>query len=114
MMKTSAIAIAALFAVCLAGTAQATTTVRKTVYQEVVHFGDLNLANEADAAILHGRITAAARKVCGVTRFPIPMEIKGYHHSCVKDATARAVADVNAPNLTRLGQLVVRNRLAAN
>ena len=107
-MKTSAIAIAALFAVCLTGTAQATTAARKG-YQEVVRFGDLNLANEADAAILHGRIKTAARKVCGLSQMPIPIEIKSSLHVCVQKATERAVADVNAPKLTRYGELVVRN-----
>lgn len=105
-MKTSAIAIAALLAVCVTGMAQATTTGRK-VYQQVVHFGDLNLENDVDAAILHGRIKTAARKVCGVTQMPIPMELKSPLKACVEDATARAIADVNAPTLTRQGQLVV-------
>lgn len=107
-MKTSAIAIATLLAVCVTGTAQATTKVRN-VYQQVVHYGDLNLENEADAAILHGRIKAAARNVCGLRQMPIPIEIKSQFHVCVEDATARAVADVNAPKLTREVQLVVRN-----
>jgi UrcA family protein len=108
MMKTSAIAIATLFAVCLTGTAQATTTARK-VYQQVVRYSDLNLENEADAAILHGRIKTAARNVCGLRQMPTPIEIKSHVHACVEDATARAVADVNAPKLTRQVQLVVRN-----
>jgi len=105
-MKTSAIALATLVAVCTIGTAQATTATRNVV-QQVVNYGDLNLANEADAAILHGRIESAARKVCGLSYSLIPMEIKSRIQACVQDATARAVADVNAPALTRLGQLVV-------
>ena len=108
LMKTSAIAIAALLAVTLTGAAQATTSGRKVVmYQQVVPYGDLNLQNEADARILRGRIVSAARKVCGVYAALIPIELKSRQHACVEDATARAVADVNSPNLTRLGQLVV-------
>ena len=72
-------------------------------------YADLNLESEADAAILLGRIESAARKVCGVKQMLIPMELKSPLHACVEDATARAVADVNAPKLTRQGQLVVRN-----
>jgi UrcA family protein len=106
MMKTSAITLAALAAICLTGTAQATTAAR-SVYQEVVSYGDLNLASEADAAILRARITAAARKVCGQSFSLVPMEIKSRRQVCVADATARAIADVNSPTLTRLGQLVV-------
>lgn len=112
-MKTSAIAIAALAAIGLTGMAQATTTAR-TVYQQVVPYGDLNLANETDAAILHGRIKAAARNVCGVKQMLIPIELKSPLHACVENAMARAIADVNAPTLTRQGKLVVRNTLAAN
>ena len=107
-MKTSAIAIAALATICLTATAQATTTGRK-MYQQVVSYGDLNLENEADAAILHGRIKAAARNVCGLKQMLIPIELKSPLHACVEDAMARAIADVNAPKLTRQGQLVVRN-----
>ncbi len=107
-MKTSAIAIAAVLAVTLAGAAQATTTGRKMVaYSQVVSYGDLNLANEADARILHGRIVSAAKKVCGLRAALIPIEIKNVLNACVEDATARAVADVNAPTLTRQGQLTV-------
>ena len=61
-MKTSAIAIATLLASCSAGAAQATTTTARKVYQQVVRFGDLNLANEADAAILHDRIKIAGAR----------------------------------------------------
>jgi UrcA family protein len=108
MMKTSAIAIAALLAVCVTGLAQASTTAaRKVVYQQVVPYGDLNLSNEADARILHRRIVSAANKVCGVSAALIPIEIKSRLHACVEDATARAIADVNAPTLTRQGQLTV-------
>ncbi|MGH8236347.1 MAG: UrcA family protein [Steroidobacteraceae bacterium] len=107
-MKTSAIAIAAVLAVSLTGMAQATTTARK-VYQQVVSYGDLNLENEADAAILHGRIKSAARNVCGMKQTLIPIELKSPVHACVEDAMARAIADVNAPKLTRQGRLVVRN-----
>lgn len=110
-MKTTAFACAALLAVSLTGTAQATTAAR-TVYQQVVHYGDLNLANEADAAILRGRIESAAHKVCGLTYGLIPMEIKGRLQACVAVATARAIADVN--EVTRQGKLVVRNTVAAN
>lgn len=104
-MKISAIALAALVAACTIGTAQATAT--RSVYQEIVSYGDLNLASEADAAILHDRIASAARKVCGLSYGLIPMEIKSRLQACVQDATARAVADVNSPTLSRLGQLVV-------
>jgi UrcA family protein len=54
-MKTFAIALATLLTGCLAATAQATVPV-KSVQQQVVRYGDLNLASQADASILLGRI----------------------------------------------------------
>jgi UrcA family protein len=58
-MKTLALVFTTLLSGCLAGTAQATTTADKHVRHEVVSYVDLNLANEADAAILLQRIKAA-------------------------------------------------------
>jgi UrcA family protein len=105
-MKTFAIAAAALLAGSLAGMAHATTTAQN-VYREVVSYADLNLETAADAAILHKRILTAARRVCGVYTSPTPLEISSPLRACAKDATARAIADVNATLLTR--NIVVRN-----
>jgi UrcA family protein len=75
-----------------------------------VSYADLNLENAADAAILMARIQAAAREVCGVRRASlIPMEIRARLDDCAADATARAVADVNAPLLTQHREIVVQN-----
>lgn len=111
MKKTFAIAIAALLASSVTGMAQATTTaVRNGVEQQVVRYGDLNLESEADAAILFSRIKSAARKVCGLNGVsPLPLAMQFHMQACADDATARAVADVNAPLLTSRGELVVRN-----
>lgn len=112
MKKTFAIAIAALLASSVTGMAQATTTtgVRNGVEQQVVRYGDLNLESEADAAILFSRIKSAARKVCGLKGVsPLPLAMQFRMQACADDATARAVADVNAPLLTSRGELVVRN-----
>ena len=105
-MKTFAIAIAAVLAGSLTGMAHATSV--RDVRQQVVSYADLNLESEADAATLLKRIESAARKVCGVGISPVPMELQFSLQMCAKDATARAVADVNAPLLTRRGELVVR------
>jgi UrcA family protein len=107
MKKMIAIAMTALLAGSLTGMAHATAA--RSVQQQVVSYADLNLDNEADAAVLFGRIKNAARKVCGQSRGLIPMELQYHMQTCVDDATARAVADVNAPLLTRKGEIVVRN-----
>ena len=107
-MKTFAIACATLITGCLTATAQATVT--RDVPSEVVRYADLNLQNEADAAILVGRIKTAARKVCGLRQSsPLPLEIVARKQVCAKDATARAIADVNAPTMLRHREIVVRN-----
>jgi UrcA family protein len=108
MKKTFVIAIAAILASSLAGAAQA-TAVRRNVQQQAVKFGDLNLEREADAAVLLKRITSAARQVCGLHIGPLPFGIKMHLERCAAEATARAVAEVNAPLLTRKGEIVVRN-----
>jgi UrcA family protein len=109
MKKTFAIAIAALLAGSLTGMARATAV--REVRQQVVSYADLNLESEADAAILLSRIESAARRLCSVGISPMPLELQRHLRMCVEDATARAVADVNAPPLTRRGQIVVRNTI---
>jgi UrcA family protein len=110
MMKTFAIACATLITGCLAATAEA--TVSRDVQREVVSYADLNLQSEADAAILVRRIEVAARKVCGArTAIPWPIEIMARQKVCAKEATARAIADVNAPTVLRHREIVVRNTI---
>ena len=109
MNKTFVLAATALLAGSIVGTAHATTTVRRVMQQQVVSFADLNLDTEADAATLLGRIKSAARRVCGVNQVSIlPLALQYELQVCAKEATARAVNDVNAPLLTRR-QIVVRN-----
>ena len=98
-MKTFAIALTLLTG-CLAGTAHAATSVQ-VLRQQVVNYADLNLDTQTDAAILFSRIKIAARRVCALSSGASPLGIVGYVQSCAADATARAIADVDAPMLTR-------------
>jgi UrcA family protein len=109
-MKTFVVAFAALLTGSLAVTAQATVPV-KGVQQQVVHYGDLNLASQADAATLRGRIKSAARLVCGLyPGMPMPIEIKTRLEACAEDSIARALADVDSSaSLRRSGEVVVLN-----
>jgi len=109
-MKTFAIAVATLLTGCMAATAQATVTA-KSVQQQVVRYGDLNLASQADSQILLGRIKAAARNVCGLCNaMLLPIEIQWRRQACADDATARALAEVDAAAaLKRQGEVVVLN-----
>jgi UrcA family protein len=107
-MKTFAIVAATLITGCLAATAQATAL--RNVQHQVVSYADLNLENATDAAILLARIKTAAREVCGVRRATlIPIELRVRFDNCAEDATARAIADVNAPLLKQHREIVVRN-----
>ena len=98
-MKTPALALTALLVGCLASTAQATTTA-KNLPSEVVSYADLNIANEADAAILLQRVKAAARRVCIRSGALVALDSYDPLQRCTNDATARAMADVNARSIT--------------
>jgi UrcA family protein len=95
-MKTRVLVFTALLASCLAGTAQATTTAAKDMPSEVVSYADLDIANEADAAILHDRVKAAALRVCIRSGVLVWLDSHNPLQVCAKAATARALADVNS------------------
>jgi UrcA family protein len=97
-MKTTAL-VTTLLIGCLAATAQATTTQTATTEtrQAVVSFADLDLDTQDGAKTLLRRIKVAARRVCGVYDIGLlPVEFRAQMHRCAEQATARAVADVDA------------------
>lgn len=97
-MKTTAL-VTTLLIGCLAATAQATTTRTATAEtrQAVVSYADLDLETQSGAKTLLRRITFAARRVCGVySGGLIAIEFRAQLHRCAEQATARAVADVDA------------------
>lgn len=107
-MNKFVIVSAALLAGCLTVTAQATAV--RDVPHKVVSYADLDLDKPADAAILLVRIGSAARNVCGLRRAGLmPLAITQRLEVCVAEATARAIADVDAPRLTEQREIVVRN-----
>jgi UrcA family protein len=98
-MKTLPLLIAAVLVAPVAG-ASTVATVEDTVRQRAVEYADLHLHRSADAEVLYQRIAVAARHVCAARGMPtlsIWKDIK----RCAAQATARAVADVDAPLLTR-------------
>ena len=98
-MKTRSLVLAALLVGCLAGTAQATTVATNVPY-EVVSYADLDIANEADAAILHERVEAAARRVCVRSGVMLRLDFYNPLQQCARDATARAMEDVKSRSTT--------------
>jgi UrcA family protein len=66
-----------------------------------VKFGDLDISRPQDAAVLYGRIRAAAEKVCS------PYETSGlagktHLDACINEAISKAVNTVDAPALSRV------------
>jgi UrcA family protein len=94
-MKTLTLALAPLLLGGLAATAHATTTAHKDVPYEVVNYSDLNIANNADAAILLQRVKDAAHRVCSRDVALLPLDFHNPVQRCASAATARAMADVN-------------------
>jgi UrcA family protein len=94
-MKTRGLLLTALLIGCLAGTAQATTPVAKNMPYEVVSFADLNIANEADAAILLQRVRAAAHRVCVRSGALLALDLHNAMQRCTDSATTQAMSDVN-------------------
>ena len=99
-MKNTAL-VTTLLIGCLAASAHATTTATTAqVRQEVVSYDDLNLQTESGAKTLVRRIKFAARRVCGVNDGGLmAIEFRAERHRCAEQATARAVADVDARSI---------------
>jgi len=94
-MKTRSLVLAALLVGCLAGTAQATVVAKNAPY-EVVSYADLNIANQADVAILHDRVEAAARRVCVRSGVMLRLDFYNPLQQCVHFATESAMEDVKS------------------
>ena len=99
-MKTPilfALALAAAAPMAMPAFADGPTTVG-------VRFGDLNLNQPADAAIMLDRLDQAAMEACGASPVSSLREyrlaIRGSR--CYARSLSRAVADVNAPEVTAM------------
>ena len=82
------------------GVAQATTP-SDDVPTIVVKYDDLNLATEAGARTLYRRLSTAAHEVCPFEDSKSLREI-AYNNTCRAEAIARAVHDINSPQLATL------------
>ena len=67
---------------------------------QVVRYHDLDLSDSTGARVLYERIETAAEQVCGPVR---PHDVsQAWVRPCIRRAVARAVSDIDAPNLTTL------------
>lgn len=67
-----------------------------------VSYADLNLHDQADAAILLRRLDRAAQRACGDHHGRMPLRERVEIRRCAADAVEQAVAALNQPTLTAL------------
>lgn len=67
----------------------------------VVNYSDLDLSTEDGVHLLYKRISRAADRVCPYADSLEPARI-AYSHACRDGAIARAVRDINSPQLAAL------------
>ncbi len=99
-MKTLCSILVLVTATLTAPAGQARTSLGEPV-SIVVRFGDLNLDHPDGIARLHARIRAAARAVCDRPNSG-SLRLQAVGRACAASAVARAVAEVNASELTIL------------
>jgi UrcA family protein len=90
----------ALFCAALAGLAALPASATET-QEQVVRFTQSDLANDAQVAVLYGRLQTAARGVCSSHRGRDVTSMKNYR-ACYSDALEGAVNTVNEQTLTAL------------
>ena len=95
-MKTLSFICAALLASSLAGAA--TPRPIDSSRERVVSYAGLDLTKPADAKRLYQRVKTAARDVCWMPGLGAMIATEHRRH-CVKEATERALAQVDAPGL---------------
>jgi UrcA family protein len=84
-----------------------------------VSYEGLDLSTEAGARVAYRRIQVAAQGVCSHLHTLVLGEQRKAWEVCVRDATARAVADIGAPGLTayaatKLGAPIKTAEMAAS
>lgn len=97
-MKTLSLVMATLLTSSVAAGAHTNRAIEER--SQEVSFADLDLSRDQGAEQLYRRIRAAAREVCwtaGVSAVFMRPKMR----RCANEAVARAIADVNAPLLTR-------------
>jgi UrcA family protein len=98
LMRTKTrVILLAFLAVAVNSVAMADGSVN--VKSETVRFDDLRLISTVGAAVLYARLRGAAERVCGGPAESAQIAEQRRYRSCVDDALAKAVADVNHPVL---------------
>jgi UrcA family protein len=90
-----------------AAVSQAGTSASDEVPTVQVHYADLDLSTEHGALTLYKRIEGAARRVCP-SASSLNIRASQLSARCVSTAIERAVADVNSPQLAKVGAVRAR------
>jgi UrcA family protein len=93
--------LAGTLGVAQAATPNDSVSLDDAVPSAVVNYGDLNLATEAGARTLYQRLAVAAKQVCPIEEARSLGEV-AQSHACRAEAIARAVRQVNSPQLAAL------------
>ena len=93
--------LAGTLGVAQAATPNDSVTLSDRVPTAVVNYGDLNLATEDGARTLYHRLTVAAQTVCPI-QDARSLAQAALSHTCRAEAVARAVHQVNSPQLAAL------------
>jgi UrcA family protein len=95
------IALLASLAVAAAGLGPAVAAEQPP--RVTVHFSDLDLATDHDAAVLMDRLQQAGLQACGGSSFSVPDYKRAIQHSaCYRRSVNQAIDAVGAPTLVRL------------
>jgi len=92
------LALAGAFAALTVSTMSFAAPIRDDLPRVTVRYDDLNLATPAGVNALYGRISHAARAVCGDT-FARDLSVQAAAERCQSEAIAQAVREVNNPQL---------------
>jgi len=99
--------VRAAAAVCAVGVTFVLTPVARAdaitdVPRLEVTYTDLNIATDAGARTLYRRIATAARQVCPRGEGSIIPKMDEVSRTCIREAIARAVREVNSPRLAEV------------
>jgi len=74
------------------------------VKSEVVRYDDVRLISPVGAAVLYGRLRAAAERACGGPFDALPIAQQKRYRACVDETLSKAVSDVNHPILSQYAE----------
>jgi UrcA family protein len=98
----TSIAVAALLVLTCAANSRRVIAQPAQLPTKTVAFGDLNLDSEQGAQVLYARLRHAAQDVCANLEETRDLGRKLIWQTCVDNALAAAVGQINAPRINAL------------